>query len=177
VGEVVYAAATPWIVLGYGAGRSGSSWWRSGLLGAAVLLAGLSAYYGWLRVAHDVDGSQLWSGTYQAPLYLVAGATIGAVCGVLGGLSRSRVAALAELTWAGLVAVPIVDAIVDYRFSGEAGFWTTVAALAPMAGFIGAWAIRSGARASVLAVAVPLATGVLYAGELIVLRQVFGLLN
>ena len=176
-GVALFTAASLWLVLSFGAGRAVGRPLLSALVGAAALDLSLLTYYAWMATVHDVDWSTLMSGGYRGSTFLAAGLVIGGVSGLLGGLTRGRERLVADLAWSGLLAVPLVDGIIQYRYSGRDDEWATVTVFAVVTLAIAAWALASRARPAVLLLAVPLATAVLYAGELFVLREVFGRLT
>jgi hypothetical protein len=113
-------------------------------------------------------------GGYRGRTFLAAGAAIGAISGILGGVSGGSSRLAADMAWCGLVAVPVVDGLLQYRYSGRDDELVVVAVFVALVAVAVAWALRSGARAWALLLGVPVASAVLYAGELVVLREVFG---
>ncbi len=176
-GVCLFTAATLWLALSFGAGRLGGRWWLSAVLGSGALVASLASYYLWLGVVHDVPWSTLMDGGYRGRTFLAAGAAIGAISGILGGVSGGSSRLAADMAWCGLVAVPVVDGLLQYRYSGRDDELVVVAVFVALVALVAvavAWALRSGARAWALLLGVPVASAVLYAGELVVLREVFG---
>jgi hypothetical protein len=189
VGVAVFTAPTPWILLAFAAGRQVSRWWLSAVLGGAALAGSLAVYYAWMTVVHDVDRTTVWSGGYDARLYLSAGLVVGLVTGLLGGVSRGTATPRSELgpghmtgpaadvAWCGLVAVPVVDGVLQYRYAGWDEPWVSLAVFGAVAVVACGWALASGARRLTLAWGVPAVSAILYVVELVVLREVFGLLT
>lgn len=177
VGVVVFTSAAPWVVLAFGAGRAVRSLAWSPLTGTAAVLTGLGVYYLWLWWGMGVAAGTLLGDGYRGIQWLQAGVVVGAIAGVIGGLSRVRVRLLSEASWSGVLAVPVVDGFLSWRYGqyGHLLMFTAVAGVAVLA--LAAWAVRSSARPWVLLVGAPVAALLLWQAELLLLQQLFGRLT
>lgn len=167
----IFAAATPWILLAFSAGRATELRWSAGA-GALVILIGLCSYYAWLNVNQGVDSGILFGHDYAGGLWLKAGMAMGAITGLAGGLTRVGRPLVAELAWSGLAAVPVGDCFVMLRYYTIEGWLlpTTFAVGVVLAIFW--WATRAGARVACLVMVAPLAFGALAALEVAALHAV-----
>lgn len=171
----VAMAATPWVVLVFSAGRtSGLSW--SPLGGALTLLTGLAGYYLWLHWGQGVSAEILLGNGFNGAVWLGLGAGVGALAGLVGGCTRLP-QPWSDFAWAGVVAIPIIEALLLASYGTDPPVLSAVLIWSPVAIALVAWALRSGARARALAVMVPIACLVLWQVEVTIIQEVLGRRN
>jgi len=164
--------ATPWLVLSFSAARATGAVPLAILAGAVTVGVGLITYYAWLLL-----GQQVAWGTvvqhFRAPLWLGAGAVVGAAFGLLGGMSLSGRRAVREVAWCTVVAVPLVDIWV--RVPRTDGQILAAVALSAAAAGLFVWAVRTReVRTAQLVVGTAVMALALGLAELLVLRHLFG---
>lgn len=177
VGAFVFTSAAPWVVLAFSAGRTARNLAWAPVTGAVAVLTGLGAYYLWMWWGMGVAVGTLLSDGYNGMVWLAGGVVVGAVAGVIGGLTRVRVRVVSEASWCGVLAVPAVDGILSLLYGqyGHVVMFVGVAGAAVLA--LATWAVRSSVRLWVLLVGAPVAVLLLWQAELLVLQQVFGRLT
>jgi len=128
---------TPFVLVGFVAGRQSSRLALAALWGATVLSTGVAVYYAWLLLGQGVSWGTL-SYQYGAGAWLAAGALVGALVGAAGCASRPGRGTLTRASaWGLLIATPLAEGT---RFFG----WQPVAgiALLALAAVLYAWAVR-----------------------------------
>lgn len=164
---------TPWLLLAFAGGRRTAGALGAAAYGAGLVLLGFVTYYAWLLL---VTGLPWESVRHHHHIFgwLVVGAVAGAVCGLVGVLSRDPRSAVRTAAWAFVVAIPLVDLVVWVRAARE-GRLLVVLGLAAIAVALFVWALRAGrVAAGVLVPVTVLATVLLWEAQLFVLRAIFG---
>src|SRR3954454_16961015 len=144
---------TPFVIVAFAAGRQPSRVGSSVLWGAAVLSMGLSAYYAWLFLVHEVAWGTL-THQYRAGAWMGAGVLVGAFAGALGSASRpERGGPIRAMSWGLLIAVPLAEAVRVSRWQPpQLGAGVVLLVLTAS---LYAWAVRQDrARWELVAVAV-----------------------
>ncbi len=172
--QIWTTVGTPWLLLAVVAGRRTPVAWLAAVGGAGLVLLGFVTYYAWLLLVQGMPWSEVRD-RHDALQWLALGAVAGAVCALIGVLSRDRRRVVRTAAWAVVVAIPLVDLVVWVRGEQE-GRLVVVAGLGAIAAALFAWALRAGRlQPEVLAPATVLAAVLLWEAQLIALRVLFGM--
>jgi len=172
--QIWTTVGTPWLLLAFAAGRGTPGALRAAAWGAGLVLLGFVTYYAWLLVVEGLPWSEVLD-RHHALGWLALGAGAGAVCGVIGVLSRHPRTAVRAVAWAVVVAIPLVDLVVWVRGASE-GRLVVAVGLGLVAGALFAWALRAGRVApEVLVPATVLVAVLFWEAQLIALRTLFGM--
>lgn len=128
---------TPFVLVGFAAGRQSSRLDLAALWGATVLGVGLAAYYAWLLLGQGVAWGTL-THQYAVGAWLAAGAVVGALVGVVGCASRPGRGTVTRATaWGLLIATPLAEGTRAFGWQPVAG-----GVLLVLAAVLYAWAVR-----------------------------------
>lgn len=172
--QIWTTVGTPWLLLAFAAGRRTTGAPGAAAWGAGLVLLGFVTYYGWLLLVQGMAWSEVRD-VHHAPGWLALGAVAGAVCAVVGVLTRHPRPALRTAAWSLVVAIPLVDLVVWVRGAQE-GRLLVVVGLGLVAAGLFAWALRAGRLSpEVLAPSTVLAAVLLWEAQLVALRTLFDL--
>lgn len=172
--QIWTTVGTPWLLLAFAAGRRTAGAPAAAAWGAGLVLLGFVTYYGWLLGVQGMPWSQVRD-VHHAVGWLALGAVAGAVCGLVGVLSRHPRPALRTAAWSLVVAIPLVDLVVWVRGAQE-GRFVVVVGLGLVAAGLFAWALKAGRlQPEVLAPSSVLAAVLFWEAQLVALRTLFDL--
>lgn len=172
--QIWTTVGTPWLLLAFAAGRRTPRTLGAAAWGAGLVLLGFVVYYAWLLLVQRMPWSEVRD-DHHALGWLALGAVAGAVCGLVGVLSRHPRTAVRAAAWSLVVAIPLVDLVVWVR-GAEEGRMFVVVGLGLVAAGLFAWALRAGRlHPEVLAPSTVLAAVLFWEAQLIALRTLFDL--
>jgi uncharacterized protein DUF6518 len=172
--QIWTTVGTPWLLLAFAAGRRTPRAPGAAAWGAGLVLLGFVTYYAWLLLVQGRPWSEVRD-EHHALGWLVLGAVAGAVCGLVGVLTRHPRPVVRTVAWAVVVAIPLVDLVVWVRGAQE-GRLVVVVGLGLVAVALFGWALKAGRlQPEVLAPVTVLVAVLFWEAQLVALRLLFDL--